>query len=1352
MSRYKPIRMSNSKKLFAISALLSSSQVYAIPPNCDAGDMGGQVFMDLPVNGVSVANTYGAKEANESGLEGISVTVVDANGASQSVTTDANGDWTVEAPVFPVRVQFSWSESWLKNSSGGSDSNTSLQFVAASACDANLGLHDPSVYSQTNPDIALACYVNGTGVGSSEPGLVSTAYTSTGLNSQYTEYPADPPPDPLVQGTGPVPSSDATVDEVGASWGVAWQAGQSRLFLSTFLKRHSGMADGPGYVYVMDYSGASASLAHKFDLTGITPANGGSAIDLGAICRDAACASNGGNTGDATDYELSVGKTTRNRDLDAFAKVGTMSFGDIDMQPGSNTLWLVNIFQNALISVDVSGDAILLPGVVNQYPFSSISGMPTCSGGVMRPWALSFSRGKGYLGAVCDGSISNNNDDIKAYVLSFDPNNVTAGVSTELDFALNYARDNDPFISFHAWLETYDATKILNPDARAVYPQPILSDIEFDPDGNMYLNIMDRLGHQIGHDNYKPVAASVDQITVLSTGDMLKACKASGGFVLEGNAGCDASEFFEDRSGDSRAESASGAFLSLMGSNEIMSLVVDPHPSGTVGIPYWHTQGVNTYNLDSGLISNWYAVNYSASIGLSGKGTGLGDIELLTDAAPIEVGNRVWNDTNNNGLQDANETGIDGVDVVLTCGADTTTVATANGGQYLFSNADNDSAFMASGDSCTISIDMTQGALTGLGLTAVDADNDQTNSALTDLLDSDAIFNQGQAEITVTVGQAGDNNHSLDFGFQSACVINAPVIVSSCTNNGTPSDSADDVFSYIINASGANTAISYNISDNDTRTGVLYDQDSASFGDFPISSGNLSLTLTDTDDSSCLLSDVVVTAPATCSDVAITYDFGDAPDSYGTTLAAGGAQHQINANLSMGASLDDEADGQPNALAGGDGADEDGASFPSSLADGGSFTINVAANNNTGSTANLVCWIDYNGDGVFATDGSESGVASVVDGSNNAQVAVAMPNVPVNASTATNGTAYIRCRLTTAALTAANPTGLVADGEVEDYRVTIEAVPVCSIDTPVTSATCDDNGTPSDATDDLFGYTINASGSNTGASYSISGGDSQAGLLYGQVSGAFSGFPISAGGLTLTLTDVADNSCTLANVSIAAPATCSNSAPPANFDFGDAPDSYGTSETGHRVVSGLQLGAALDNEPAGQDGGTATGDGPDEDGVIIPALIDGAGVTLSTTATNTTGTNANLVCWIDYNGDGLFATDGSESGSAIVANGSTNTSISVGMPAVPGNSSSLTNGSTFVRCRLTTDPLTQNDPTGFVNDGEVEDYRVPVRAPAGVTPPSTATPIPTLSEWMMVLLSALMVLLGWQTRRQSRID
>src|SRR6185295_3009446 len=55
-----------------------------------------------------------------------------------------------------------------------------------------------------------------------------------------------------------------------------------------------------------------------------------------------------------------------------------------------------------------------------------------------------------------------------------------------------------------------------------------------------------------------------------------------------------------------------------------------------------------------------------------------------------------------------------------------------------------------------------------------------------------------------------------------------------------------------------------------------------------------------------------------------TVDFGDAPDSYGTTLAAGGPFHTVVAGFSLGATEDSEADGQPSAGANGDGADEDG--------------------------------------------------------------------------------------------------------------------------------------------------------------------------------------------------------------------------------------------------------------------------------------------------------------------------------------------------------------------------------------------------------------------------------------------
>jgi hypothetical protein len=54
----------------------------------------------------------------------------------------------------------------------------------------------------------------------------------------------------------------------------------------------------------------------------------------------------------------------------------------------------------------------------------------------------------------------------------------------------------------------------------------------------------------------------------------------------------------------------------------------------------------------------------------------------------------------------------------------------------------------------------------------------------------------------------------------------------------------------------------------------------------------------------------------------------------------------------------------------------------------------------------------------------------------------------------------------------------------------------CALNAPTIVATCDDNGTPSDPSDDTFSYTIEVTGSNTGATYSISGGDMQAGPGY----------------------------------------------------------------------------------------------------------------------------------------------------------------------------------------------------------------------------------------------------------------
>jgi|GEM_PF-4671919 len=64
-------------------------------------------------------------------------------------------------------------------------------------------------------------------------------------------------------------------------------------------------------------------------------------------------------------------------------------------------------------------------------------------------------------------------------------------------------------------------------------------------------------------------------------------------------------------------------------------------------------------------------------------------------------------------------------------------------------------------------------------------------------------------------------------------------------------------------------------------------------------------------------------------DIGLTpdFDFGDAPESYLTSLP-GGARHVVVNNLKLGA-FDAETDGNPGATASGDGADEDGVIFPS---------------------------------------------------------------------------------------------------------------------------------------------------------------------------------------------------------------------------------------------------------------------------------------------------------------------------------------------------------------------------------------------------------------------------------------
>ena len=168
------------------------------------------------------------------------------------------------------------------------------------------------------------------------------------------------------------------------------------------------------------------------------------------------------------------------------------------------------------------------------------------------------------------------------------------------------------------------------------------------------------------------------------------------------------------------------------------------------------------------------------------------------------------------------------------------------------------------------------------------------------------------------------------------------------------------------------------------------------------------------------------------------FDFGDAPDSYRTLTSSGGPRHAINNSIYLGTiQPDNEVTGQPTAAANGDDTtgsdDEDGvASFPALLTSASNYSVNIAVNNTTGSTATLVGWIDFNRNGTFeAAEG----------------VSTSIPTGTVNGSATLNwsslsglvaGTTYTRFRISTSAtLTTATPGGTAGNGEVEDYTLEI---------------------------------------------------------------------------------------------------------------------------------------------------------------------------------------------------------------------------------------------------------------------------------------------------------------------------
>jgi uncharacterized repeat protein (TIGR01451 family) len=763
-----------------------------------SASVGGTVFRDVNANGVLEVTASPANPVAESGIGGVIVSAFAAGSATAVVTTSSasNGVYLLSGLTSgqAYRIEFSaWSaddEASVRGNAGVA-SGTSVQFaVAGSGAAVNFAVQAPCEYCQAEPAMYTTMFRNGDALGggsmSSKASAAVFPYFAT-----------------LSTGAQTTPTLQA---DTGSTWGLAFQRETRTVFASAFMKRHAGLGPlGLGGIYSITLDSASTPSTFA----------SGQLVNLSAL---------GVNVG--TDPrrpgDLPADMDIPNHDPNAFDAVGKTGLGDIDLSEDGRTLWATNLFERTLLEIRIGNPAVTpSAAAVTSHALPSIA----CVQGVLRPFATRVYKGRVYVGAVCSGENGSSSANLRAYVLQHDPAGANSNFSTVLDIPLDYSRSfvtAPPQIpgAWLPWIDSWDdigdPTRGPN-DAQTIWPQPILSDLEFD-NGGMILGFSDRMSHQGGHQNYSTVSTDTVLYDTVSGGDLLRAClQSNGGYQLESNGACggqqggpadsgqgpDNGEFYHaDAYFGSHTEVMLGGLATYPGLMQIGAAAFNPNDTTFDNSSF--QQGVRWLNSASpnvGASTRTYQLSASGGYGDSsyfGKAAGIGDLEVLCNPAPIEIGNRVWNDANADGIQDAGEAALSTVTVRLTLADGSTYAAQTNGlGEYLFSSAPipdspnaNYDVPLRPGSAFTLTIDPAQGALAGLALTADNSSGDSSNDRITDIRDSDGVMFNGSAVITGQLGTSGQNNHGLDFGWMHQLATATPTSTSTSTPTATPTSTS----------------------------------------------------------------------------------------------------------------------------------------------------------------------------------------------------------------------------------------------------------------------------------------------------------------------------------------------------------------------------------------------------------------------------------------------------------------------------------------------------------------------------------------------------------------------------------
>ena len=252
-------------------------------------DMSGTVFRDYDADGV--------RGAGEPGIAGVSVTAYDGSGGSFAASpTDASGAWVIAGLDGSYRVEFTWGQSYLKQSAQSSSpggSGSAVQFADSGATNVDLALENPSDYCQSDPDLAVACFTQGM-----PDATARTAIHRVSWNTAATRTPL------------------AEVADTFSIYGLAYRRSSRQLFSSEYLKRHAAQYEGAyrtGQIFVTD--------------TGAPTANAVPFVNVNDLGIDVGDASSHLNIGPGSRGLAPTG--TPQNDVASFAKAGKSGLMDM---------------------------------------------------------------------------------------------------------------------------------------------------------------------------------------------------------------------------------------------------------------------------------------------------------------------------------------------------------------------------------------------------------------------------------------------------------------------------------------------------------------------------------------------------------------------------------------------------------------------------------------------------------------------------------------------------------------------------------------------------------------------------------------------------------------------------------------------------------------------------------------------------------------------------------------------------------------------------------------------------------------------------------------------------------------